>query len=60
MQGPGPRKLPWAEMVVAGMETQRLQGTEGGGSKEANILRLIGTKFFTVGEEIYKHVQREG
>lgn len=47
-------------MVVAGMETQRLQGTEGGGSKEANILRLIGTKFFTVEEEIYKHGQREG
>ena len=45
---------------MAGMETQRLQGTEGGGSKEANILRLTGTKFFTVEEEIYKHGQREG
>lgn len=60
MQGPGPRKLPWAEMVVAGLETQRLQDTEKGGSKEVNILRLIGTKVFTVGEEIYKHGQREG
>ena len=55
MQGPGHRKLPWAEMVVARLETQRLQDTERGGSKEVNILRLIGTKFFTVGEEIYKH-----
>ena len=53
MQGPGPRNLPWAEMVVTGLET--LQGTEKGVSEEVSILRLIGAKFFTVGKEIYKY-----
>lgn len=53
MKGPGPRKLPWTEMVVTGLET--LQGTERGVSEKVSILGLIGAKFFTVGEGIYKY-----